>query len=102
MLGSAHAAGPARIECGLHLLTRRVRFAVNPGPRPEVASHNGYAGRPAMSGLGRHYELEVACRGELARDRGYLIDIQDIDRVLEPFVQVDSALHRKLKALGID
>lgn len=33
-----------------------------------------------MRGLGAHYELDVACRGEPDRDTGYLISITDIDK----------------------
>ena len=33
-----------------------------------------------MTGLGAHYELEVACRGNLGPQTGYLLDIKAIDR----------------------
>lgn len=67
-------------------LRRTVRFAVNlgadgresdPGP-----STNGHAGLPAMSGLGRFYEIEVACRGPADPRTGYLINIRRIDEAV--------------------
>ena len=59
-------------------LSRSVRFAINPaGAHP--ASGNGYAGVPAMSGLGAHYELSIRCTGEPDPVTGYLINITDID-----------------------
>lgn len=63
----------------MHVLTRSVRFAVGAVP-PGPDSRNGYAGRPAMAGLGAHYELAVRCRGNLDPTLGYMIDIQEIDR----------------------
>jgi len=68
-------------------LSRLVRFAVNPpGPLPQeltapgAADSNGFAGVPAMHGLGRHYELEILCRGEPDPATGYFLDIKVIDR----------------------
>ena len=71
-------------------LSRTVRFAVNDPPdsgHPVRAAgiagdgpdRNGYAGRPAMRGLGRHYELDVVCRGDADPVTGYFLDIKAID-----------------------
>ena len=35
-----------------------------------------------MSGLGRHYALDVRCRGEVDPSTGYCINIKDIDRAV--------------------
>jgi len=72
-------------------LSRTVRFSVNPGastPGAAIpgagASHgpvrNGYAAWPAMRGLGRHYELDVVCRGEADPQTGYFVNIKEIDQ----------------------
>lgn len=61
-------------------LRRIVRVVVNPDGAD--TGSNGFAGRPAMSGLGRFYEIEVACRGEPDPVGGYLIDIKTIDRAV--------------------
>ncbi|MEL6329405.1 MAG: 6-carboxytetrahydropterin synthase [Planctomycetota bacterium] len=68
----------------MHTLRRTVRLVVNPAattptPPNETRGRNGYAGKPAMTGLGAFYELEVACRGEPDAATGYLIDIKVID-----------------------
>lgn len=66
-------------------LTRTVRFAVNPpelGPSATAPGPNGYAGSPPVRGLGRHYELEVRCAGEIDPATGYLLNIKDIDRAV--------------------
>ncbi len=63
-------------------LTRTVRFAVNtpaPGAPGHAHAPNGYAGVPAMRGLGRHYELDVACLGHIDPRTGYFLNIKDID-----------------------
>lgn len=66
-------------------LSRRVRFSLNP-PGEAGAAHaealeagNGFGGTPAMRGLGRHYELDVTCSGEVDPRTGYLVNIKDID-----------------------
>jgi 6-pyruvoyltetrahydropterin/6-carboxytetrahydropterin synthase len=69
-------------------LTRTVRFSINPpahrtGERDDC---NGYAGIPAMRGLGRHYSVEVHCRGEQDPVSGYLLNIKDIDRAVRAAV----------------
>lgn len=73
-------------------LTRTVRFAINPpspgtaSPRSELgtdataADRNGFAGVPVMRGLGRHYELDVTCRGQPDPQTGYFLNIKDIDQ----------------------
>lgn len=63
-------------------LSRTVRFAVNDEPESPAAmesSPNGYAGNPAMRGLGRWYQIEIVCRGEASPDTGYFLDIKAID-----------------------
>lgn len=60
-------------------LTRTVRFAVSAAPDAGQPSSNGYAGVPAMRGLGAHYELDVACAGDPDPVTGYVVSITDID-----------------------
>lgn len=69
------------------ILSRTVRFSVNdpapgrsqpaPGGRDDI--HNSFAAWPSMTGLGRHYELDVACRGEVNPKTGYFLNIKEID-----------------------
>ena len=62
-------------------LKRTVRFTVNPRELapPDGAWRNGYAGSPAMRGLGTHYELHIECVGRPDPKTGYLINIKDVD-----------------------
>lgn len=59
------------------LLSRTIRFAVNPDG--STFGPNGFAGRPAMRGLGRFYEMTFALRGEPDARTGYIVGIQEID-----------------------
>lgn len=67
-------------------LSRTVRFCINaptPGRGADAGGdRNGYAGVPAMRGLGRYYEVTVRCVGDLDPATGYLINIKDIDRAV--------------------
>ena len=68
----------------MHTLQRTVRFALNAAAEAAVPlkGDNGYAGVPAMRGLGRHYEMTVTCRGEVDPATGYFMDIKMIDRAV--------------------
>lgn len=65
------------------ILRRSVRFAINdpaaPTLPPGATGQNGYAGVPAMRGLGRHYELDVGCLGRVDPLTGYFVNIKEID-----------------------
>ena len=63
-------------------LTRTVRLAINPPGEGPGSDPNGYAASPSMRGLGRHYELVVACAGEIDPTTSYLIDIKTVDKAV--------------------
>src|SRR5262249_38228368 len=80
------------------VLTRSVRFALNPSTRePGDRGPNGYSGNPPMGGLGAHYEIVVNCRGKVAEVPGYLINIKEIDRIVrsETLPHIQLALNEK-------
>lgn len=56
-------------------LQRTVRFSPDLGPW----GVNGEAGSPPIRGLGRHYEVDVECIGDIAPETGYLVNIKQID-----------------------
>ena len=74
-------------------LSRTVRFCVNDPAPPgtaalgagDAASHNTFAARPPMRGLGRYYELDVTCRGEADPQTGYFINIKQIDKAVHSY-----------------
>jgi 6-pyruvoyltetrahydropterin/6-carboxytetrahydropterin synthase len=67
------------------ILRRSVRFAINTRTEavdPAFPGSNGFAGIPAMRGLARFYEVNVACAGEPHPASGYLVNIKDVDRAV--------------------
>ncbi|MBX3358753.1 MAG: 6-carboxytetrahydropterin synthase [Phycisphaeraceae bacterium] len=65
-------------------LTRTVRFSINPAPAPGGSADwgdaaNTFAAFPTMRGLGRHYELDVCCQGEIDPSTGYFVNIKVVD-----------------------
>lgn len=89
-------------------LIRKVRFAVNrhglalDEPKgsefPDKAGVNGYAGVPAMSGVGFWFEFEARCRGTPDPRTGYLLDIKAVDRAVReaavPVVEAACGEHK--------
>lgn len=84
------------------LLTRTVRFSVN-GPDASNGAHthpvpadNTFAAFPSMRGLGRHYELDIRCRGEIDPATGYFLNIKEIDRAVRASMipAIAAASHR--------
>ncbi len=67
-------------------LTRTVRFSINPAVPSGGASSppwgdptNTFSAFPTMQGLGRHYELDIRCRGEADPVTGYFVNIKLVD-----------------------
>lgn len=68
------------------ILRRTARFAINPEDSAGAEDANGYGGRSAMRGWGRHLELTIACAGVPDHATGYLINIKDIDEAIRRLV----------------
>ena len=66
-------------------LTREVRFAIDlvaDQLRP-VEGHNGYAGKPPITGIGQcYYSLSVTVAGEPDPETGYLLNIKTLDEAV--------------------
>ncbi|MEM8738498.1 MAG: 6-carboxytetrahydropterin synthase [Planctomycetota bacterium] len=61
-------------------LSRTVRFGLSPDEGDDQTPRdNTFSAWPAVRGLGRYYELHVACRGEADPATGYFINIKHID-----------------------
>ena len=70
-------------------LSRTVRLCVGDGspaggtcPPEMTRLSNTFAAWPAMRGLGRYYEIDVACRGDVDPVTGYFINIKQIDEAV--------------------
>lgn len=77
-------------------LRRTVRFCLSDGssaggaggdmPALGTPVRNSYSAWPAVRGLGRYYELHVACRGEADPVTGYFLNIRKIDEAVREHV----------------
>ncbi|HAI14378.1 MAG TPA: hypothetical protein DCM28_21920 [Phycisphaerales bacterium] len=67
-------------------LTRCVRFCLNRIPAPQAGKFNTFSAWPAMTGLGRYYELLVTCKGEPDAQTGYFLNIKTIDTAVREHV----------------
>jgi 6-pyruvoyltetrahydropterin/6-carboxytetrahydropterin synthase len=68
----------------MFLLTREVRFALNPHI-DEQLSHkptNSYAGYPSLIGFGHYYALQITLAGALDPSSQYLRNIKEIDEII--------------------
>lgn len=63
-------------------LARTVRFCLQADGTlaADAAADNSFAAWPPMRGLGRYYELNVCCRGDVDPVTGYFMNIKAIDR----------------------
>ncbi len=85
------------------LLSRTIRFCINPDASTE--GPNGYAGRPAMRGLGRYYELTATVRGAPDPRTGYILGIHEIDAPIRasvlPIIEYTCVHHPKTEPVNL-
>jgi len=65
-------------------LARQVRFAINDATSgdAQLKPSNSFGGFPSLTGLGRHYALDITLTGPLEAKSSYLRNIKDIDDVV--------------------
>ena len=67
-------------------LSRKVRFCLNDAAASLADKHvHGFSGWPAMRDLGRFYQLNVICHGEVDPQTGYFINIKIIDQAVREY-----------------
>ena len=68
----------------MFLLTREVRFAVNPQGVDQLSDKpaNSYAGFPSLTGLGHYFTLRVGVTGPLDPSSEYLVNIKKLDALV--------------------
>ena len=65
-------------------LHRTARFSINPDGSTQ--GNNNFAGTPSGAGLSRYYEITLGVMGIPDHETGYLVGIQEIDRVVREFL----------------
>ena len=63
-------------------LIREVRLGVGRSSAAGTLGINGYAGIPAVDGVGNYFVLQLAVTGPISADSGYLLNIKRIDSVV--------------------
>ena len=70
----------------MHILSRKVRFSINPFLTEDQLGHNAFASKPAGTGLAFFFELTVTIKGSLNAASGFVINITDIDEQVRKHV----------------
>jgi len=70
----------------MHILSRQVRFSINPFLGGENQGFNSFASEPAGEGLSIFFELCVALAGEADPATGFVVNVTDIDKDVRKFV----------------
>jgi 6-pyruvoyltetrahydropterin/6-carboxytetrahydropterin synthase len=84
-------------------LTREVRFGINPaeGDHLEHPPANGFAGYPALIGIGHYFTLEVTVVGDPSPESGCILNIKEIDhKVRELAIPTAIAFVRRGRLAG--
>ena len=70
----------------MHILSRLVRFSINPFLPEDSSGFNSFASKPAGEGLAIFFELCVKLAGEVEPATGLVINVSDIDRSVRKYV----------------
>jgi 6-pyruvoyltetrahydropterin/6-carboxytetrahydropterin synthase len=63
----------------MHILTRQVRFTIDPFGKDEFTGANSYVGKPTMEGFGLYGSLWVHLKSQLNPDTGFVVNVSQID-----------------------
>jgi 6-pyruvoyltetrahydropterin/6-carboxytetrahydropterin synthase len=66
----------------MHLLTRQIRFAIDPFSSSEEMGANSYCAKPTTEGLAYYFTLFVELKSEINKDTGFVVNVAEIDKVV--------------------
>jgi 6-pyruvoyltetrahydropterin/6-carboxytetrahydropterin synthase len=70
----------------MHILSRLVRFSINPFLPEDSSGFNSFASKPAGEGLAIFFELCVKLVGEVEPATGFVINVNDVDKKVQKYV----------------
>jgi 6-pyruvoyltetrahydropterin/6-carboxytetrahydropterin synthase len=70
----------------MHILSRLVRFSINPFLPEDSNGFNSFASKPAGEGLAMFFELCVKLAGEIEPATGFVVNVSDIDASVRKYV----------------
>ena len=91
----------------MHVLSRQVRFTIDPFSAKRQTGYNSYASKPGAEGLGVFLALWVDLESQLNADTGFVVNVSEIDSIVRRkavpiFVQEisESFIHRQTVQLS--
>jgi len=70
----------------MRILSRLVRFSINPFLPEDSNGFNAFASKPAGEGLSIFFELCVKLAGEVEPSTGFVINVNDVDKKVQKYV----------------
>ncbi len=66
----------------MHLLSRQIRFAVEPFADEQKTGANSYCAKPTSEGLAFFFNFWVELKSEVNKDTGFVVNVAQIDKVV--------------------
>jgi len=66
----------------MHLLSRQIRFAIDPFAKSQQTGSNSYCAKPTAEGLAFFFTLYVELKSIANKDTGFVVNVADIDKIV--------------------
>jgi 6-pyruvoyltetrahydropterin/6-carboxytetrahydropterin synthase len=66
----------------MHLLSRQIRFAIDPFAGKQQTGSNSYCAKPTAEGLAFYFTLYVELKSNVNKDTGFVVNVADIDKIV--------------------
>ena len=66
----------------MHMLSREIRFSIDPFRADQALGYNSYASKPCGEGLSFYFSLRVDLSSPLNPDTGFVVNVSEIDKVV--------------------
>ena len=66
----------------MHLLSRQIRFAIDPFASSQEMGANSYCAKPTARGLAFFFTLWVQLKSDADKDTGFVVNVAEIDKIV--------------------
>ncbi|MCE5340288.1 MAG: 6-carboxytetrahydropterin synthase [Planctomycetaceae bacterium] len=66
----------------MHLLSRQIRFAIDPFTDSQQTGSNSYCAKPTAEGLAFFFTLYVELKSNVNKDTGFVVNVAEIDKIV--------------------
>jgi 6-pyruvoyltetrahydropterin/6-carboxytetrahydropterin synthase len=66
----------------MHLLSRQIRFAIDPFAGKQQMGSNSYCAKPTAEGLAFFFTLYVELKSNVNKDTGFVVNVAEIDKIV--------------------